>query len=187
MSDVEIVPWLNVVREGTSQAPEAELDRIFFASRARRSFETDMDRAAFRERWLGRYLEHFSPHALVAIDQQRRIVGYVIGSLDDPAHDPLFADLAFMGSFKALTAAYPAQLHINVAPEWRGRGVGGQLIEAFCARAHDLGAPGAHVVTTRGMRNVDFYVRHQFLERGAAVVNERELILLGRVLLGRAL
>ena len=158
----------------------ADIDAIFFASSARQTFESEDEKTAFREKWLGRYVEHFSDLGFVAINGDERVVGYVVGSLQDPARDPFFADLDFFTHFRDLTPRYPAQLHVNLAPDWRGRGVGADLVNAFSDLARSCSPPGVHVVTARGMRNVGFYLAQGFLERGALALEGRELLFLGR-------
>lgn len=180
MPDVEIRRWDALASSARRDRLIRELDHIFFSSSARQTFADAAEKAAFRERWLGRYLLHHPQQALVALDPEGRAIGYVIGSLDDPARDPLFADIAALQHFRALTARYPAQLHINVDADWRGRGVGAELITAFSDMARAAGAPGVHAITARGMRNVGFYLAHGFLERGAAVIEEHEILFLGR-------
>jgi len=177
---VEIRRWSDVRLDPDRARMIADINAVFFQSSARQTFENEEEKAAFRETWLGRYLHHFPDFAFVAVDGSGRIVGYVIGSLEDPARDPLFADLELFSHFRDLTPRYPAQLHVNLAPDWRGRGVGADLVNAFSDLAHSRGAPGVHVVTARGMRNVRFYVAQGFLERGALALNGRELLFLGR-------
>lgn len=179
MSDYQICRWIELApteRDGLI----VDLDRVFFSSSARQSFESDQEKDQFRERWLGRYLKYFPECAIVALDGNRRAFGYVVGSLDDPAQDPLFADLAFFAEFAQLTARYPAQLHINVDADWRGRGVGAALVSAFVELAGEVGSPGVHAISTRGMRNVGFYLANGFAERSATVMNGRELLFLCR-------
>ncbi len=180
MPDVEICRW-DLLASGPDHGRfTEEIDQVFFSSSARQSFADAAERAEFRERWLGRYLQHFPQNALIALDGQRRVVGYVVGSLSDPARDPLFADLAFLKTFGALTARYPAQLHVNLGAAWRGHGIGAKLVDAFADLARAAGSPGLHVVTVRAMRNVGFYLRNGFLERGAVEIDGRELLFLGR-------
>ena len=180
-TDVEICRWdLIAERERASLIPD--IDHVFFSSSATQSFADDAAKAVFRERWLGRYLRHFPQHALLARAPDRRVVGYVVGSLADPARDPLFADLPFLSAFAALTARFPAHLHVNLAEGWRGQGLGARLVAAFADAARAAGAPGVHVVTQRGMRNVGFYLANGFTEQGAVVLDGRELLLLGRAL-----
>lgn len=180
MTDVEICRWDELGSGPDRDRLIAEVDQVFFSSSARQSFADDEEKSAFRERWLGRYLLHFPQYALVALDSERRAIGYLVGSLEDPARDPLFADLAFFEQFRDLTPHYPAQLHVNLDAAWRGHGIGAKLVEAFADQAQTAGAPGVHVVTTRGMRNVGFYLGNGFLERGAAEIDGRELLFLGR-------
>jgi GNAT superfamily N-acetyltransferase len=162
----------------------ANLDRIFFEASGTTAFASDVARAAFRERWLGRYLVHDAGHAFLAIanagTDAEELAGYLAGSLDDPARAERFDDLGYFQQLSALTALFPAQLHVNLAPAWRGRGLGRALVDAFCMHAAVAGVPGVHVFTGRGMRNVRFYEAADFVEIGAAQWNGREIVMLGR-------
>lgn len=174
---IRIRPWREMP---DPSAAEREIDRIFFASAGTTTFADDTARAAFRERWLGRYLVHDPQLALVAVDAAGAVVGYLVGSHNDPAKAPRFADIPYFVALAATTARYPAHLHINLAPESRGQGIGGRLVEAFVDDVRAAGLPGVHVVTGRGMRNVAFYGRLGFIERAAADYNRRAVVLLGR-------
>ena len=158
------------------------LDQVFFDSSATTSFADDELRRAFRHRWLGRYLEHYAEWTFVALNAEGDIVGYIVGSHDDPAKTPLFSDIGYFQDFAALTAEYPAQLHVNVSPDWRGHGIGARLMQTFVAEIARAGVSGVHVVTTRGMRNVRYYMTNSFAEVGSAQWNSRVLVLLGRKL-----
>jgi GNAT superfamily N-acetyltransferase len=164
----------------------ARLDAIFFDASATQSFADEAARAAFRERWLGRYLTHDAQHAYLAVvdpgGEQEDLAGYLVGSLDDPAKAARFSDLGYFRAMAHLTCRYPAQLHINLASEWRGQGVGRALVGAFCAHAEEAGVPGVHVFTSRGMRNVSFYAACGFSEVGSCIWNGREILMLGRSL-----
>ncbi len=176
-----IEPYL--ARPRNERARE-EIERIFFQSSGTKTFVSDDARAAFQERWLGRYLVHDRRHAFLAVANpgfaDERIAGYLVGSLDDPARAARFDDLGYFKSVAELTARYPAQLHVNLAEDWRGQGVGRALVEAFCAHARAAGAPGVHVFTGRGMRNVSFYEAAGFAEVGAVAWNGSEIVMLGR-------
>lgn len=160
----------------------AAIDAVFFASSNTKVFADEAARAAFRERWLGRYLQHVPASCFVALDQAGRAVGYICGSLQDPALDPLFADQPHLQLFAHVTPAYPAQLHINLAEEARGRGIGRELIEAFASHAAAAGAPGIHAVSSRGARNLRFYAANGFGEIASAAIGDKELVFLGRKL-----
>jgi GNAT superfamily N-acetyltransferase len=160
----------------------AQLDAIFFEASGR-SFPSAREGAAFRERWLGRYLEGGTDVVLLALDPTGAVAGYLVGALQDPAGQPRFADIDyFRGGFRGLCRRYPAHLHINLAPAARGRGLGARLIGVFAARAAAGGAPGMHVVTARSARNVGFYLRCGFAELGSTCWHSREVLFLGRAL-----
>lgn len=161
-----------------------DIERIFFQSSGTTTFASDEARAAFRERWLQRYLAHDAAHAFLAVVNPGRgdeaIAGYLVGSLDDPARASRFDDLGYFQQLAALTARYPAQLHVNIDADWRGQGVGRALVDAFCDHARAAGAPGVHVFTGRGMRNVRFYEAAGFAEVGAVAWNGHEIVMLAR-------
>ena len=150
-----------------------QLDAIFFEASATKTFVDPEARAAFRERWFARYLAQYPQWAYVAIAGDGRVAGYLIGALDEGSGFEDFAPAA---------ADFPAHLHVNLAPQFRNRGIGAILIEAFAADAHRAGAVGIHVVTSADARNVRFYEREGFRERARTSVNGRELVFLGRSL-----
>lgn len=173
------------VRHAANAASLAAIDRVFFASSNTNSFASERDRHAFRERWLGRYLERFPSCCLVATTGDDAVIGYLVGSLDDPARDPTFADLPHFQRFSDVTPHYPAQLHVNLHDDWRGRGIGTSLIDAFVAHADSAGSPGVHAITSRGARNVAFYAANGFAEVSHAAIDGKDLVFLGRSLARR--
>ena len=163
----------------------AQIDAIFFEASSRTSFASGEERAAFRERWLGRYLQGGSDVVLVAQDPAGIVAGYLVGALENPAEQARFADIDYLrGAFRELCRRFPAHLHINLAPQFRGLGIGARLIDAFAAEAATAGAPGLHVVTAKAARNVRFYARCGLLEAGATVWNGREIVFLAKPLDG---
>ena len=162
----------------------AALDRIFFESSATQSFASDEVKAAFRERWLGRYFDYDRDLAFVAVHRPQacpeQLGGYIVGSLDDPARSPRFADLSYFQNFAHVTPQYPAQLHVNLGIDWRGMGIGRRLVATFAAEVFRRGAPGLHAVTSRGMDNIGYYAAIGFHEVASTNWNGRELVMLGR-------
>jgi GNAT superfamily N-acetyltransferase len=158
----------------------AQIDAIFFAASNTQQFADQEERKAFRERWLGRYLDRYRDHVFLALDPEARPIGYLVGCLDDPAHQPLFSDIGYFAILSDLTGRYPAHLHINLDADWCGRGIGAQLIETFCAHAVAVGSPGVHVVTSEGARNVRFYERCGFRPLRSFDWNASRLVMLGR-------
>ena len=161
------------------------IDRVFFESSSTHAFADDAARETFRERWLGRYLTHDIAWAYVALAGGTTVAGYLVASLDDPATTARFADIPYFAHFAGLTKVYPAHLHVNLSPAFRNRGLGGELIERFAADAGKAGAPGVHVVTSRGARNVAFYNRNGFTEAGAHGTGGCDVVFLARALLAR--
>ncbi len=167
-----------------TEAARSEIDGIFFQSSGTKTFASVEARAAFYERWLGRYLAHDAAHAFLAVVEpgsaDETIAGYLVGSLDDPARAARFDDLGYFKTMRELTARFPAHLHVNLAEAWRGQGVGRMLVEAFCSHAQAAGARGVHVFTGRGMRNVRFYEAAGFGQVGSVPWTGTEIIMLGR-------
>ena len=167
-SPVAIRRWVDV--DGSNRLNE-QLDTIFFEASGTKTFADGAARAAFRERWFGRYLVQHPQWAYVAMTSDGTVAGYLVGALDEGSG---FDD------FAAAAAQYPAHLHVNLSPAFRNRGIGAALIEAFAADAAQAGAKGAHVVTSADARNVRFYERVGFRPRASTIVNDRELVFLGR-------
>lgn len=157
-----------------------DIDTIFFSSSNTKSFQDPAARAAFRERWLGRYLSHDADWCYLAFRPNGDVVGYLAGAIDDPAVAPRFSDIPYFADFKNLTRHYPAHLHVNVAPSHRSGGVGARLITAFLTDLRRSGIGGVHVVTSQGARNVTFYERQGFCELAASPTPKGEVLFLGR-------
>ncbi|MEO1281404.1 MAG: GNAT family N-acetyltransferase [Pseudomonadota bacterium] len=154
--------WQQACRRYDFDELTSQLDSIFFEASATQTFDDGAVRAAFRDRWLGRYLDQRPTFASVALVERGRapvVAGYVIGSMRDPSCDPLFSDIPYFERLADLCALYPAHLHINLAPAFRGRGIGQRLVRRFSAQAYVKGAGGLHVVTGARSRNVTFYRR----------------------------
>jgi ribosomal protein S18 acetylase RimI-like enzyme len=173
---VAICRWADV-RGKSRLIPQ--IDAIFFESSNTKTFADDAERADFRERWLGRYLAQEPEWAYLAIAGDGGVAGYLVGSIADPKRTK---DAGSFQDFAPFMADYPAHLHVNLAPGFRNRGIGRDLIAAFAADAAHAGAKGMHVVTGAGARNVGFYERAGFRIVARTLVGARELVLLGRAL-----
>ena len=171
---------IEALGDDTTDATLAEVERIFFAASTRTVFESTMERAAFRERWLGRYLIHDREHVFLARANDGAVAGYLVGCLDDPAATDRFDDIDFFADFADLTARYPAHLHINLDAAWRSQGIGARLIETFARRAAERGVPGVHVVTGATARNVSFYTRCGFAPLREAASSGSAILFMGR-------
>lgn len=175
---VAVRPYADIVAQDQA-AVDAAIDAIFFEASSVQSFADEPTRRAFRWRWLGRYLAEEPENAFVAVRDDGGIVGYLVGSLADPAARAEFSELVYFKDFADHTAVYPAHLHINVAPAWRSAGIGAALVAAFATHAGRCGAGGMHVVTGAGMRNVRFYERLGFAVVGEAAYKGGTVVMLG--------
>ena len=152
--DISIDRYVDVV---TESGVIGDIEAIFFEAAGNRAFESPEAQKTFRERWLARYLTHFPQDAFVARERSGKTIGYLAGCLDDPARHPLFGDISYFADFATLTVEFPAHLHINLAADYRGAGIGRRLIEAFADHAAARGVSGLHAVTADGVRNNGFY------------------------------
>lgn len=177
--NITIVRWLDLPHPETHRAA---VEAIFFETGGTKTFATEEARAEFLERWLGRYFANDPHHLYIAQAPRGPVVGYLAGSLDDPAINPRFADLSYVPDFAHLSRAYPAHLHINLTETARNQGIGAALVATFVRDAATAGAPGVHVVTGAGMRNVGFYTRNGFAELGQCLCNGKAIVFLGRAL-----
>lgn len=64
--------------------------------------------------------------------------------------------------FPALVERYPAHLHIDLLPEYQRKGLGRQLMDAFCETLRRAGAKGVHLVMAVENENALFYERMGF-------------------------
>jgi GNAT superfamily N-acetyltransferase len=116
----------------------------------------------------------------VALDGEGSLVGYIVGSTHDPARSPLFGDIGYFQALAEWTKDFPAQLHVNLLPGWRGFGLGSRLIQTLVNDMARASVPGVHVVTGRAMRNVRYYEANGFAEVAGTTWNGKSLVMLGR-------
>src|SRR5262249_47722677 len=104
------------------------------------------------------------------------------GCLKNPTQLADFSDVEYFRTNSDICRDYPAHLHVNVAPQWRNRGLGAALIERFAdwARLHSVG--GIHLVTSSTSRNIPFYKRAGFSELRTFHWNSGTSVCMGRKL-----
>ncbi|WP_328748086.1 GNAT family N-acetyltransferase [Streptomyces sp. NBC_00285] len=117
---------------------------------------------------------HLEPGlAFVLDDGEGRAVGYVLGTADtsrfvedyrakwlplvagrypEPGGEPRTPDEEIVALLHrpermlvSEVAAYPAHLHIDLLPEWQGRGYGRALMETFLRALHERGVAAVHL------------------------------------------
>ena len=85
----------------------AQVEAIFFEA-AGRSYAPGPERKAFRERWLGRYLDGSQDAVFLALDGRQQVAGYLVGAVENPALQARFADIGyFRKEFADLCAQFP--------------------------------------------------------------------------------
>lgn len=181
MNNFEIIK-LNAPGDSELEKITTDLDALFFEASNTQVFASENEKNQFRETWLGRYLSHYPDHFFLALSESGRLIGYLAGSPDNPARSELFSDVEYFSLFEELCQLYPAQLHVNVAPQSRGMGVGRALIEAYSNHCKTLGISGCHVITRKDADNVGYYEACGFEKSGIArwEAGQRTLIFLGK-------
>ena len=113
-------------------------------------------REAFKER-----LDHYAGQFLIAFDGDTPI-GFIDGfvSDDEILTDEMFADASLHNPH----GAWQMIFGLNTMPEYRNRGVGGQLIEAFIDLAREEKRKG--VILTCKEEKIPYYAKFGFLNEG---------------------
>ena len=146
------------------------------------------DPTLFGQVWALPYLSIGPAVALIA-EEQGQVIGYVVGTPDSRAfeaaaetdwwperrarysrRDDGSQDAAICALFHAppraaemLLTDFPAHMHLNVAPDWQGRGVGPALAQSWLAQARAARVRGVHVgVLRRNLRGLAFWQRQGF-------------------------
>lgn len=165
-------------------------DTAFFGEPVEAYFD---DRGLFADLGIDAYLDHYSQYAWVAGGAETvvgYIVGCPLGDTEIRRHNlarlprvllrlaagrycvgrktlAYVYDQALAAIRRELieihSALYPANLHINLLPAYRGRGLGSALLEAHLAQLSAEAVPGVHAVTTdRNVAAVRLYQKFGF-------------------------
>jgi ribosomal protein S18 acetylase RimI-like enzyme len=148
--------------------------------------------------WAQPYLELEAAHALVAVDERDRLLGYVLATPDSRAFEesaeasywPPLRTRYPLGPVGGRTAAdeaavvlvhrpplapgpllrtHPGHLHVDLLPEAQGRGAGRALVSAALDSLRAAGCIGAHVGVDPGnLPALGFYRRLGFLDLSSA-------------------
>src|SRR5215475_5416587 len=173
---------VRLIDESNWKSHLAIVENIFFATSRIRIFADEQARSSFKMRWLDRYLIHCVDSFFIALANDGVLIGYLAGCLENPTLSPLFDDLGYYKVFAPYCVSYPSHLHINIAADYRNRGIGGALIEAFAERASGVHAPGIHIVTNQGARNIRFYERNNFRALSTTDSDGVPVVFMGRQL-----
>lgn len=113
-------------------------------------------REAFKER-----LKYYADHFLIAFNGDTP-VGFIDGfvSDDEVLTDQMFAD----ASLHNPDGAWQMIFGLNTLPEYRKRGIGGRLIEAFIELAREENRKG--VILTCKEEKIHYYAKFGFVNEG---------------------
>jgi len=159
-----------------------DIDAIFFESSARRDFCDQREKQAFREMSLGRYIEKHRSSFFVAVDDDGRAVGYLAGCLENPIKIDHFNDVSYFRYIEDICQDYPAHLHVNVAEQYRNRGLGTALVGRFVDWAKLHSVEGMQLVTSSASRSIPFYRRLGFIDLRTFPWNFGASVCMGRKL-----
>ena len=155
-----------------------EAEAIFWANAATQSFATDAARAAYRELWFSRYLQHFPELLLVALGDDGHAAGYLAGSRVSDA-PPLTGPDYYRHFPRGLIEAYPAHIHVNIRADRQGRLLGERLIGAFRRTCMSDALGGFHAVTAADSRAAHFFSKCGLAPLEEAEWNGRRIAFLG--------
>jgi GNAT superfamily N-acetyltransferase len=177
---IEIIPLTAAKESGRARLLLSEAERIFFETAYTKDFASSEEKAAFRARWFGRYAELYPGAFLLALGEDRSVLGYIAGCIDSfaPASRAILGDIPnYTPEFLAAVVDYPSHLHINVLPGRQGQGIGRALITRFTGLCREHGSPGIHLVTGAVSRAVKFYESCNFKRMEIAGLNPQLAVL----------
>ena len=177
MTGIEIATLDDAAR---CEALWPEIAAIFFLSSPTQVFASPGERAAFLARWTGWYRDEAPELILAALAPDGAVAGYLTGCHHSGAAERLYDDIESYALFDDLFGDYPAHFHVNCHPDWRCKGIGRRLAEAFIAGCAGLDIAGVHVVTAAGAHNAQFYRRRGLEAVATRPWQGRDLVLMGR-------
>lgn len=141
-----------VIRKATT----ADLDLVTYIEATCFPPAEAAPRGAFAER-----LKYYAGQFLIAFDGDTPI-GFIDGFVTD---DEILADEMFGdASLHNPNGAWQMIFGLNTLPEYRNRGVGGQLIEAFIELAREENRKG--VILTCKEEKIHYYAKFGFVNEG---------------------
>ena len=159
-----------------------QVTEIFFETSNTKTFESAAAKDLFFKRWCGNYAERAPDTFLLAIDRGEA-VGYLAGCVDSfaPAYQLIADDIFYyMPPARLALSSYPSHFHINIRPDYQGKGLGRLLIARFINLCGACGSAGVHVVTGASSAAEKFYKACGFKALAPMAEFSRDLALLTR-------
>ncbi|MCH2534079.1 MAG: GNAT family N-acetyltransferase [Bdellovibrionales bacterium] len=149
---------------------KAQIKTIFYLTSQKKDFDSDIEKQEFAEKWLMPYLDQFPEYTLVSIDKNNVVSGYLTGC-PDTSNAMNTLNFNYMTLFQHLYQNYPAHFHINVHPNYQGKGIGKQLVHHFEDCLKPLNIKGTHIVTHPKALNINFYKKTGYVNTESQTEN----------------
>ena len=166
-----------------------QVRRIFFETSAVQVFSSEGIRKNFEWKYLGWYFETQRHLFFVAEEtsplqggSKSEILGYIACCPDTKGAADLLGLNPSLEIFRDLYDQYPAHLHINLATEARGKGLGSKLILHLEGELRRQNTTGLHLLTSPNARNRSFYSKNGFSMEVERRYNEAALLFMGKKL-----
>jgi GNAT superfamily N-acetyltransferase len=176
---------MNITRLSEELDPNRVAKRvweIFFLTSRPGVHPIDYQKEDFFYSWAGWYLETAPEQTLLIRNEDKRIVGYLVGCLDSTSARRLYQHLFYYQAFAHCYSEYPSHFHVNCDPDFQSVGFGGALVKKFVSNAADSGVTGVHVVTGATAKNRSFYDKLEFIEYDQKLIGNSSLVFLGKKL-----
>lgn len=173
--------WLEL--DPTQQTrSKGEIREIFFLSSSRQDIADEAEKEKFWHNWTSYYFSN-EPDLIFVSLMEDRTIGYLMGCCDSTgASQQISQRIASYRLFDDLFPEYPAHLHMNLHPDFRGQGLGEELVQAFVSELMVRQIRGVHLVTTTSARNVRFYKKTGFEDIDQRRFRDADLLFMGRSL-----
>lgn len=136
------------------------VNNIFFESSGKKQFPSKKEKEEFQYKYLDFY-KVFYPHYFFVLCDEKP-VGYTCGVPEILKAKKLFEITQHLHAFKEMYKELPGHLHINMAAESRGKGLGTVLINQFEKALIKDKIKGLHIITSPNARNCTFYLKNDF-------------------------
>ena len=158
-----------------------DLYEIFFKTTTA-DISTDEKCESLIAKYVTPYIKNWPDDVFFVCDlASQKTIGYLTGCRNSTAAAILFASqLKSYEVFADLFVRFPAHLHINIHPDWHGKGVGSFLIQEYIIELKKYKIKGVHIVTSPDSKNVDFYSKHMFTLKVQRVFNSKNLLFMGK-------
>jgi GNAT superfamily N-acetyltransferase len=157
-----------------------DLRDIFFKT-TKAELNSEEERQNLFDKYAAPYIENWPDYVFFACDEASgRTMGYLTGCEDSKkAIEVLSTKQKSYTLFSDLYLRFPAHLHVDIHPDFQGKGVGTFLLQEFVIEMKKKGLRGLHILTAPGDSSVQFYLRNKFKFQVVRSFNGREILFMG--------